>query len=480
MSNDKKKSGRDSTVVAKAGVWYTVCNFLFRGMAFITTPVFARLLTKDEIGSFSNMSSWISILTVVTAFDVQSSIIRSKLEHEDDMDSYIFSILSLTSLVTLVLYSVVLMFPSFFMDLFQMDMKYIHVMFVYLLVTPAYSMLITKQRAYYKYKTFVLLTGISLVSATLLSLGLVLLLDNKLIGRYFGYYVPHIIMGALIYVYLAAKGKKVKLQYWKYACVICLPLVPHALSLYLLSSSDKILITKMCGAEYTAIYSIAYSCYHIVTILFDSMNKAWAPWLLDNLHLKKYEEINKVSKVYIQVFQVMAIGVLLLVPEVILILGGRRYLDAVYCLPPLITSCVFQFIYTMYVNIEFYEKKTIGVGGATIIATVINIVLNILLIPLNPQYSYVIAAYTTLVGYIVLFILHYLLVKRLHMEHVYDIKFVMAVLLSTLILSLVANVLYGMTILRYIIICVYGVMLIFVLYRNKEAIFKLVKKKNKK
>lgn len=477
MANDKMNSGRDSSVVAKAGVWYTVCNFLFRGMAFITTPIFTRLLTKEEIGSFSNMSSWISILTVVTAFDLQSSIIRSKLEHEDDMDSYIFSILSLTSLVTLVLYGVVLLFPTFFMDMFQMDMKYIHVMFLYLLVTPAYSMLITKQRAYYKYKTFVLLTGISLVSATLLSLGLVLLLENKLIGRYFGYYVPHIIMGALLYVYLVAKGKKVKLQYWKYACVICLPLVPHTLSLYLLSSSDKIILTKLCGAEYTAIYSIAYSCYHIVTILFDSMNKAWAPWLLESLHLKKYAEIDRVSKIYIQVFQIMAIGVLLLVPEVILILGGRRYLDAVYCLPPLITSCVFQFIYTMYVNIEFYEKKTIGVGGATIIATVINIVLNILLIPLKPEYSYVIAAYTTLVGYIVLFILHYFLVKRLHMEHIYDIKFVIIVLLSTLVLSAGINVLYSIAVLRYIIVGIYGGILIFVAYRNKEAILKLIRKK---
>ena len=32
----------------KAGAWYTVSSFLIRGIGFITTPVFARLLTKAE------------------------------------------------------------------------------------------------------------------------------------------------------------------------------------------------------------------------------------------------------------------------------------------------------------------------------------------------------------------------------------------------------------------------------------------------
>lgn len=475
--SEEKNNRSNSHIVAKAGIWYTICNFLFRGMAFITTPIFTRLLTKNEIGSFSNMASWIGVLTVLTAFDLQTSIIRSKLEHEKDIDSYILSILSLTTLTTLFFYCIVMLFPVYFMKLLQMDMKYIHAVFVYLLVSPAYFMLITKQRAFYKYKMFVLLTGISVVFSTLLSLGLVLLMDNKLAGRFFGYYAPQITMGIIIYLYLVFKGRKIKLQYWKYACAICLPLVPHALSLYLLSSSDKIIITKLCGAEYTAIYSIAYSCYHIVTILFDSMNKAWAPWLLDSLHSKNYGEIKRVSKIYIQVFQVLSIGILMFVPEIVLILGGKQYLGAIYCLPPLITSCVFQFIYTMYVNIEFYKKKTIGVAGATVFATILNITLNLLFIPLSRKNSYVIAAYTTLAGYIVLFVLHYLLVKRLKMEHIYDIKYIVIVLISTLIFSLIINVLYSTIVLRYIVIVVYAIAIFLIVFKKRDIFFQIILKK---
>lgn len=470
---------KDPSVVAKAGIWYTICNFLFRGMAFITTPIFARIMSKSELGNFSNFSSWVSILLIVTSFDLSQSIIRSKLELEEDMDSYIWSILSLSTLWTAIVYGLVCLFMPAVSDLLAVEPRFIHIMFLYLFSAPAYSMLITKHRAFYRYKTYVVLTGIMAVSGTLFSLLLVLLMSDKLAGRILGFYIPNIVIGFAIFAILAFQGKKIKTEYWKYACVIMLPLVPHVLSLYLLASSDKILITRLCGAEYTAVYSIAYSAYHIVTILFDSMNKAWAPWLLECLHKKDYKSIMTVSKKYIGVFLILIIGVLMLVPEIILILGGKAYIGAVYCLPPLIASCVFQFIYTMYVNIEFYKKKTIGVSIATMIATAINIVLNLIFIPMNPEHSYVIAAYTTLVGYIVLFILHYFIVRRMKMEFVYDIKFILGALALTLIVSGVMNLLYRVSFARYAIVLVYGAAILYFAYRYKDEIIGIFKKRKK-
>ena len=51
----------------------------------------------------------------------------------------------------------------------------------------------------------------------------------------------------------------------------------------------------------------------------------------------------------------------------------------------------------MYVNIEFYEKKTIGVSVATMIGTSANVILNLIFLRLDPEHSFVIAAYTTLI-----------------------------------------------------------------------------------
>lgn len=471
--------GQSSSVVAKAGLCYTICNFLFRGMAFITTPIFARLMSKEDLGCFSNFSSWITILYVITSFDLAQSIIRSKLEHEKDMDSYIWSILSFSTLWTLLIYGIFLVSPRTFESITGINAKYIHIVFLYLLAAPAYQMLITKHRAFYKYKMFALLTGIMTLSGTLMALGMVLLMQDKLTGRIVGFYTPQIIIGIIIFITIALKGKKIKREYWKYACVICIPLVPHVLSLNMLSTSDTLIITRICGAEYTAIYSIAYSAYHIITILFDSMNKAWAPWLLESLHQQKYTEIRKISKIYISIFEVVIIGILILIPEIILILGGKEYLEAVYCLPPLAASCVFQLVYTMYVNIEFYEKKTIGISIATMIATAVNIILNIIFIPMNPEYGYIIAAYTTLVGYMILFILHYYIVKRMKLSHVFDTKFILNVFMATLAVSGIMNLVYKNSAVRYVIFAIYGMAVLAIGLRHKDQILGLLFKKKK-
>lgn len=474
-----KSAGHSSSVVAKAGIWYTICNFMFRGLAFITTPIFARLMSKAELGSFSNFSSWAAILTVITSFDLAQSIIRSKLEHEQDIDSYVWSVLSFSTIWTLVLYGIVMISPTMFADIMKIDEKYIHIMFLYLLAAPPYQMFITKHRAFYKYKMFVLLTGIMAVSGTLMSLGMVLLMQDKLAGRIIGFYTPHIIIGFAIFLVIAFKGGKIKTKYWKYACVLCIPLVPHVLSLNLLSTSDTLIITRLCGEEYTAIYSIAYSAYHIITVLFDSMNKAWAPWLLESLYHQKYGEIRKVSRIYILIFDVLIIGILILIPEIILLLGGKQYEMAIYCLPPLATSCVFQLVYTMYVNIEFYMKKTIGVSIATMIATAANIILNFIFIPMNPERSYIIAAYTTLAGYIILFVLHYFIVKKMKMNQVFEIKLILIIFGFTLVVAGVMNLVYRMGIIRYAIFAIYAVAVIVGIFKYKNCFISIFFKKRK-
>lgn len=478
MLDLQEKQERDSAVVVKAGVWYTVCNFLVKGMAFITTPIFARILSPEELGSFTNFTSWINILLVLTSFDLSQSIIRSKMDFEGDIDSYIWSILSFSTICTLIIYAIVCIFHGFFEQILSMEMKYIHVMFMYLIVFPAYQMLITKHRAYYRYKLFAILTAIMVISSVLLSLVMVFLLENKLTGRIVGYYLPYILFGAGIYIVLACKGKKIKIQYWKYASVICIPLVPHVLSMHLLNSFGKIMLTSYHGEAYTAVFSIAYSCSYVTSTLFDSMNKAWAPWLLDSLHDNYLTEIRRVSKVYITVFAFLIIGMLLVVPELVWILGGAQYAAAVYCVPPLVAGCMFQFIYTMYVNIEFYKKRTVAVAGATLVAALTNILLNLLLLPGHRENSYVIAGYTALIGYIVLFVLHYFLVKRMDMAHIYDTRYILIVLSLVLLVSIGVNFLYEMWLpIRYALLLCYCVLLGWSVLKNKNAIRTLLKKK---
>lgn len=470
----------NASVAAKSVVWYTVCKFLFKAVTFLTTPFFARLLTKQELGDYSNYMSWILILGCLMAWDLQSSIIRSKLDFDEDINSYVFSILVLTTVVTGAFYISFLLFPDFYVGLLNTDKRFIHVMFAYLFFTPAYDMLITKQRAYYHYKMFVFLTGLTIISSTGLSLLLVFIMDDRYAGRVYGSMIPYIVIGLIIYIYLATRGGKVKMKYWAYATQICLPLVPHLLSYNLLSTSDKIILTEISGAEYTAIYSIAYNCYAIAVTLFSSMIQAIGPWLMDNLHQKNYPGIRKSSNIFFGIFAGAMVGLLLLVPEIIWIFGGKQYMAAIYCLPPLLMSIVFQFAYTLYVNVEMYMKKTGGVAMATMAAAAVNVGLNYLLIPLAPKQGYVIAAYTTLVGYALMLLFHYALVRRMKMHVALDLRTILIILAAYGIIAALMNGLYGMSFwIRYGLVVIYGVAVIYMLYKYKDQILKLFGRKKK-
>ena len=46
MSSTKNKQ------VLKSGVWYIFGNFLVKGIGFLTTPFFARLMTKEDVGDY--------------------------------------------------------------------------------------------------------------------------------------------------------------------------------------------------------------------------------------------------------------------------------------------------------------------------------------------------------------------------------------------------------------------------------------------
>ena len=345
-------SNSSDTKALKSGVWYTVSNFLLQGLAFITTPIFTRLLTKSDFGAFSNYTAWLSIVAIVCTLEFKSSVSRAYYDFTEDFDGYLSSVTFLGTIITAAFYIVVLIFGDFFEKLLGMDMIYINIMFLNVLFAPALEILQAKHRIQLKYKAFVAVSIVTTLSSTLLSVLLVTKLENRLFGRIAGQALPLIIAYIIAFILVTAKGRTLyNKEYWKYAIAFSAPIVPHLLSNTLLGSSDKVMITSMVGSEANAIYSLAYSCGMIISVLFTSMNQAWVPWLFEKLHAKDHAAVSKVSGLYLIVFMIMLEGAILLAPELMLIMGGKDYAEATVLVPPVMLGYGFKFAYTFYVNI---------------------------------------------------------------------------------------------------------------------------------
>ena len=441
----------------RSGVWYTLSNFLLQGIAFITTPIFTRLMTKSDFGSFSNYTAWLSIVAIVCTLEFKSSVSRAYYDFTEDFDGYLSSITFLGTLITAGFYALVLIFRGFFESLLGMDFLYINIMFLNVLFAPALEILQAKHRIQLKYKAFVAVSIATTLSSTLLSVLLVTRLENRLAGRIVGQALPLIIAYVIAFILVISRGRTLyNKDYWKYALVFSAPIVPHLLSNTLLGSSDKVMITAMAGSEANAIYSLAYSCGMIISVLFTSMNQAWVPWLFEKLHEEDHGTINKVSKLYLAVFMIMLEGAVLLAPELMLIMGGRSYEEATAVVAPIMLGYGFKFAYTFYVNIEQYEKKTYFISVGTIVAAVINIVLNLIFIP---RYGYAAAAYTTLAGYIILMLLHLIFCRKiLKIAGMYDNVFILIALGLMTVAGLASQLLYNNTPVRYAVIVILAVL----------------------
>lgn len=463
-----------SGVVIRAGIWYTMSSFMTKGISFLSTPVFTRLLSSSDYGEFSNFVAWAGIIVIVATMDMHATVNRARYDYEN-LDGYLSSVAVCGTVVTTVLWGIVQLFPAFFTRFFSMEMPYINILFITTMVSPALTLLQAKNRINYRYKTYVALSFGSALLATGVSLILVLLMENQLAGRIIGHYGTVFVIDLCVYIYILYKGRQVRWDQCRYALLICIPMIPHLLSKYILNQSDRIMIKQFCGASDTAFYSLAYSCAMIPIMLGTATNVAWSPWSSEQIYKSRFETVRKASYYYILGFYLIVLAMFLLGPEVIFIMGGKKYASALYVMPPVVMGAAFQFLYNLYVALEQFAKKTVGMAFGTAAAAMINIVLNFILIP---RYGYIAAAYTTLFGYMCLLIIHFFLARRTGYVQAYDTKFVFGSVAALFGIMLAVLMMYSLTpLIRYAIVAVLGAAGCIFIYRNFDFIKNIMKRR---
>lgn len=457
----------------KAGVFYTIVGFLTKAMGLITTPLFTRIMSPEDIGAYANLSSWASVLAPIVTFNLTVSLSLARFDHRTDLKRFASSILVFGSAITGICYAVVALNMSFFSDLFSMQPFVIHFLFISMLLSPAIDIYQSQNMFQFRYKQSTALSLTMLIVTTASALALTIGAENKFAARVYGSYIPSFVFYVLMYVYILKQGKGVKLKYFKYAVAISFPMIWHTLSIQVLSAGDRIVITRMLGTAANARYSVAYSCGHVAALLYNAMNNAWSPWSAAKMDSGETEQMKKASRPYILFFCFCTFPMMLLAPELLAIMGGKAYVEAKYVLPPVTISCIAQFIYSLYINAEFYLKKQTRIAVGTILASALNIGLNVIFVP---RYGYVAAAYTTLFGYVCLFLFHYVSLRLLKKKHWYDNRFNFIVLAAAILTIPLINFLYAHDPVRIAVFVLFCVGTLIALVKKRDILIPLAKR----
>ena len=437
-------TGTDGNKVVKSSIWYTIANVSIRAVAIITTPIYTGMLTEADYGRANTFNSWIEIFNVFACLCVVYSIGRAKLDYKDRFDEYMSSLQGLSSSFGFILLIFAFIFREALSSWIKYEVPLAVGLFAYLCVSPSVEYMMQKCRYEYRYKENILISVITCLGQVALSITLMLLFnDSRYIGKILGVMIPTALMGIVFYIRFIVQGKVFyNKEYWLYALKIGLPMIPHALAMILLAQMDRIMIKNMIGDAEAGLYAFGYTFATLLMIFTNAIGQAWLPWFNETLFAGGRDRIRGIQKKLVLLGCFLSFCFIVAAPEglMILAISNNAYWVAKFVVPPVVLGTLAQYFYTNYVNVEIFLKKThvIAIGSCT--AAAINYVLNSMFIP---KYGYVAAAYTTLASYLILMIMHFVTVRFILHEKVYDDAYMFVAIIIMILLGLAFLAMYG-------------------------------------
>ena len=65
-----KRKYQSMSVEARAALWFALCNFVNKGVAMIVVPLYTRLLTTEEYGTYTVFQSWLNLFVILATLEI--------------------------------------------------------------------------------------------------------------------------------------------------------------------------------------------------------------------------------------------------------------------------------------------------------------------------------------------------------------------------------------------------------------------------
>jgi O-antigen/teichoic acid export membrane protein len=395
-------------VLARASAVYTLGNIAPRFGAFLLLPIYLRFLTQSEYGQFALLTSLSNVLGLALTLGLDGALMRLHFDYEARGRATLYGSLALFSIVAAAAFTLLfgIVVGPFFSTLFA-GIPFFPLGALTLLLAfagtiqyvPSVLFRASGQPFYfvaYNIGTFLLASVASVLLIVVLQLGVAGILIGQLVGA--------------LLILSVAIGTLMSLGAWSFSSTVLasalrfgLPLVPHALSNWVLRLSDRWLIALLIGLPVVqvqaaiGVYSFGYQIASIISIIVISFNFAWSPYFFRIAERPSAPILYRhVTTLAIAGLLTLAVGLSALAPEIVNVVATSRYAQSVDVIRVVAFASVFQGQYTMLVTLIFFRKRTGRLALLTLGAGAANVLLNILLIP---RMGIMGAAWSTLIAY---------------------------------------------------------------------------------
>lgn len=447
---------------SKASFWFVVSNIVLKGISFITTPIFTRLLDVADYGVSNLFITWEGIISIFATLSLSGGVYNVAMtKYEKDIDTVTSSLIGLTAIASTLVYSCCIVVNFLFPNLFELNTGYLVFMWIQTFFNATTAFWLMRKRFTFDYKKVIAYTfSNAILSPVVAILAVYFTAENKAYAKVIGSGLWPILIGLIITIMLVFKGKKLyHKEYWKYALKFNIPLLPHYLASGTVGSIGKIMLNYFFNTTYVGLYGIAGSITGVMSIVTSSINNALIPHTLQSIKNGAIKELNKSIKRYLFLIAIVCCGILLFAREAILILATPDYMDAIWFVAPLVLGTFISFLSGILGNIVFYYEETKFMSFATMVTAVANVVLNFLGIKLFGPYA---VGYVTLITGLIRFFMYYFTAKKFEksLKQIVSLNFIIILFLCLFVIMILSLIFWENLIAKILLLGIVGIIVI--------------------
>lgn len=390
-------------------LFFIIISLASKAIPFFLLPILVRFLTVSDFGLLNNIIALSGIMITFISFSSPSFIGISFFKTTpDDLKDHI----SVSFIISLIVSLTLIIFSRPLSSFLGIDTFYLLLVVAYCLFTSLIEIVCSLLKAKRNILGFSLVEFLRTILNLSFSAFFIISMSMNWTGRIWGLFLSSFFaffLGLyLIKDHLSFSSKPRKEIILK-NLAFSLPLMPHAFSSWIINASDRFFITSYVGLEENALYSFSYQIVSLITVLGLSINFAWQPYLYEKLKSSDFYKIKKTFSVLVLLFISLAIVISYLFPWISILIGKEKYVINSNFPFFLIIGATLNVLEMFLISIIFFYEKNKLLIFSTLSGAVINILLNILLIPKLAATGAAIATLTA--NFITLLITSFLIVR---------------------------------------------------------------------
>lgn len=402
-------------ILIKNSFIHIFATFIPSLSAFLLMPFYLSYITLEEFGYFSVLLMINTFLTIFATMQLHSSIVKFFLVYKDDefkQKQYLTSLLLVSVFISMIFLSFIYYFLDEIKVLFELEKLSNELVLLGLLIA-----FINGFKVFYESINRILQHAkdvlVSNILATIFLVGcsysFLKYYDMNLYGIVLATFISSVV--ALVYYMIINKKHfvlSVDFELIKEPIEFVIGLIPHTLSKNIYVLADRFILIKFVSMSDVGIYAIIDKVANMLKLMTSNFGKAFTPFFMTNNSNAVSINLSQMILITNYIFLGFLLGLTLFSKLILDFIQDGLEIYA-YLTVVLSTAFIFKNLEMYLTNFLLDNKQTKYISIISFSAAILNIVLNLIFIPI---YGIVAATITTTISYFIGFIVAYYFVDK--------------------------------------------------------------------